>query len=271
EKITNHTLKGSYHNNLATLWENMGKAEKREDYTDRAFVEYAAASYYFEQAEHKCYRANVENNLGFLYFRAGKFKEAHEHLERARRFLVSLKDSSTLAQVDETRARVFLAQGYNLEAEKAARASVITLEKVGRQDLLAEALIAHGTALARLGCYSQSYATLQHAIEAAHQAGALGRAGEAALILIEELGEHITFERVQSTFSGYGLEEILRRYEKDVIKQALVKAEGSVTRAARLLGVSHQRLIYIINKRHKDLHYVRTPAIRRYKSIIKSK
>jgi transcriptional regulator with PAS, ATPase and Fis domain len=90
-----------------------------------------------------------------------------------------------------------------------------------------------------------------------------------ALAVIEELGENISFERVQTTFSGYGLGEILRRYEKDVIKQALVKAEGSVTRAARLLGVSHQRLIYIINGRHRELLYVRTPATRRHTSIIK--
>jgi tetratricopeptide (TPR) repeat protein len=83
ENITNNTLKGSYHNNLANAWEELGKDKKREDYTDRAFVEYAAASYYFEQAEHKSYLANVENNLGYLYFKAGKFKEAQEHLDRA--------------------------------------------------------------------------------------------------------------------------------------------------------------------------------------------
>ncbi len=109
EKITNHTLKGSYHNNLANLLEDIGKHEQREDYTDRAFVEYAAASYYFEQAEHKCYRGKVENNLGFLYFKAGKFKEAHDHLDRARRLLSSIKDYDSVVQVDETRARVFLA------------------------------------------------------------------------------------------------------------------------------------------------------------------
>jgi tetratricopeptide (TPR) repeat protein len=268
EKTTNHTLKGSYHNNLANLWENLGKSERREDYTDRAFVEYAAASYYFEQAEHKCYRGKVENNLGFLYFKAGKFKEAHEHLDRARRLLSSIKDNDSVAQVDETRARVFLAQGCNLEAEKAARAAVTILEHGGQQDLLAEALITHGTALARLGCYSQSYATLQHAIETAQQAGALSRAGEAALILIEELGDHLTPRTQQAPVSSALIEEV-HRYERDLIRQALIKAEGSVTWAARLLGVSHQRLIYIIKKRHKDLRSVRTPAKRRHRSIIK--
>ena len=70
EKITNHTIKGSYHNALAGVLEDIGASEQREDYLDRAFIEYAAASFHFEQAGHKPYRANVENNLGFLYFKA---------------------------------------------------------------------------------------------------------------------------------------------------------------------------------------------------------
>ena len=270
EKITNHTLKGSYHNNLANLLEDLAKAERREHYTDRAFVEYTAASYFFEQAGHKSYLANVENNLGYLYFKAGKYTEAHEHLDRARRYLLSLKDSSTLARVDETRACVFLAEGRNAEAEKTARASATILEHGGRQDLLAEALITHGTALARLGFYSQAYATLQHAIETAQQAGSLSRAGEAALILIEELGEHLTPRTVQTSAATTFVEE-MRRYEHDLIKEALLRSEGSVTQAARLLGVSHQRLIYLIKTRHKELRSVRTPALRRHKSVIKRK
>ena len=264
ESITNHTLKGSYHNNLANLWENLGKAESREDYTDRAFVEYAAASYHFEQAEHKAYRGKVENNLGFLYFKAGNFKEAHEHLNRARRLLVSIKDSASVAEVDETRARVFLAEGRNVEAEKAARASVTVLEQGDQQDLLAGALITHGTALARLSFYSQSYATLQQAIEVAQQSGVISHAGKAALVIMEELGEHLS-PRKSKTLAGRTLVEEVQRYEGDLIKQALILSGGSVTKAARVLGITHQRLIYIIENRHKDLISIRTPAARRPK------
>jgi tetratricopeptide (TPR) repeat protein len=181
EKIENPTVKGSYHDTLAGILEDTGKAERQEEYIDRAFVEYAAASYHFERAKHKRYRANVENNLGFLYFKAGKYKEAHEHLDRARRIVIYLKDSCALGIYDETRARIFLAEGRNAEAEKAARASVTIFEQGGQQGFLVDALITHGTALARLGYYSQSYATLQHAIEVARESGALSRAGEAAL------------------------------------------------------------------------------------------
>lgn len=269
ERITNNTLKGSYHNSLGTFWENMGRDKNREDYTDRAFVEYAAASYYFEQAGHKSYLANVENNLGMLYFKAGNFTEAHEHLDRARRVVLRLEDKSTLGQVEETRARVFLARGQNLEAEKTARASVTLLEQSGQQDLLAEALITHGTALARLRLYSQSYATLLHAIEAAQQAGAHNHAGQAALTIIEELGEQLSPYKARTHAGGTLVEEV-RRYEGELISQALVTSKGSVTRAAMLLGVSHQRLIYILESRHRELLSVRTPP-RTRQNIIKKK
>jgi tetratricopeptide (TPR) repeat protein len=259
EKINNQTIKGGYHNALAGVLEDIGTASKQADYLDRAFIEYAAANFHFEQAGHKCYRANVENNLGFLYFKVRKFQEAHEHLNRARRLLSNLKDCGGVAQVDETRARVFLAEGKHSEAERAARGAVSALSRGGQQALLAEALITHGRALGRLGYYSQAYPALERAIKTAQAAGAQKRAGEAALVVIEELGEHLTFDKVQSTFYGCGLEETLRRYENDVIRQALAKSQGSVTQAARLLGVSHQRLIYIIKQRHQDLLSVRTP------------
>jgi tetratricopeptide (TPR) repeat protein len=270
EKIKSHSIKGGYHNQLAIAFRNLAPSEKREDYLDRAFIEYAAASYHFEQAGHTRYRANVENNLGFLHFKAGRLKEAHEHLDRARRLTVSLKDRVHTARIDETRARVLLAQGRTTDAERAARTAVYTLDQGGQQSILAEALITHGTALARLGHYEQARATLQRAIELAEQSGALNRAGEATLAMVEELGERLIAER-QASQESIALVEEVQRYERSLIKGALIKTEGSVTRAARLLGVSHQRLIYIINKRHKDLRPFRTPAIRRLKSIIKSK
>jgi tetratricopeptide (TPR) repeat protein len=266
--IANHTLKGSYHNNLGNLWENLGKDKNREDYTDRAFIEYAAASYHFEQADHKSYLANVENNLGYLYFKAGKLKEAHEHLDRARQIALSFKDKYILGQFEETRARVLLAEGQNVEAERAARSSVTILEQSGQQDLLAEALITHGTALARLRFYSQAYATLQQAIEVAQEAGATSHAGKAALVIMEELGEHLS-PRKAKTISKRNLIEEVRSYEYDLIKQALILSKGRVTHAARMLGISHQRLIYIVEKRHKDLLALRRPAQRRPKSLVK--
>ena len=137
-------LKGCYHQTLADVLENLWDCEGPKDYLDRALVEYAAASYHFEQAEHRCYLANVENNLGFLLYKVNHCEEAHEHLDMRGESLHSLKDKNAAAQVDETRARVFLKEKRDAEAEKVARASVRILENSDRQSLLAEALTTHG-------------------------------------------------------------------------------------------------------------------------------
>jgi tetratricopeptide (TPR) repeat protein len=265
EKITNHTVKGSYHNQLAMIFQTLAEAGER-DYLDRAFIEYTAASFHFEEAKHKRYLANVENNLGLLYFTAHRFKEAHRHLDYARLLMDSLKDRIGAARVDETRARVFLAQDRFQEAEKAAQLAVYTLER-NQHHSLAEALITHGRALARLRRAEQARLTLHRAIEISEQSGALNRAGEAALVIVRELGGR--FEEVEALTGKLPLLKELQRYEKGLIKQALISAGGSVTKAARLLQTSHQHLAYLIKKRHKDLLALRTPAKRRHKSIIK--
>ena len=53
------------------------------------------------------------------------------------------------------------------------------------------------------------------------------------------------------------------RYEGNLIRQALKYLTASVTRAARLLGVTHQGLAFILNGRHSDLLSIRTPVKRR--------
>jgi len=202
EESSNHALKGKYHGNLGIILNNLSGVERHEECIDRALVEYTAASYHFEKAGHLFYRARVENNLGFLLFLNQRFDEAHEHLDRARRLFISVKSSSNAAQVDDTRARTLLAQGRNLEAERVARAAVRTLEGGDEQNVLAEALTTHGTALARLGHHEQSRTALQRAIEIAQRAGALDRAGRAALTIIEELSEHLTQQETQDLYES---------------------------------------------------------------------
>jgi transcriptional regulator with PAS, ATPase and Fis domain len=69
-------------------------------------------------------------------------------------------------------------------------------------------------------------------------------------------------------WAGCSFEEEVLRYEGSLIKLALDNAEGSVTRAARLLGVTHQRLCSMLQGRHKNLLPAKKPAQRRKRSII---
>lgn len=182
------------------------------------------------------YCARVENNLGFLFFTIGNFAEAHEHLDRARALFAGLKDSGSVAQVDDTRARAFIAEGRHAEAERIARSSVRSLEGGDEQSLLAEALRTHGVALLRLGQHEVARRTLLRAAETAEQAGDREGAGQAALSVIEEFGERLSagelrelYERADSLLAGARNMDALARLNacaRLVLKAVAARAEA---------------------------------------------
>ena len=343
EASSNHVLKGRFHSEYATVLNNVGATERRQDYVDRAFIEYTAASYHFEQAGHIRYVARTENNIGFLFLTAGKLIDAHQHLNRARALFVKLKDKGSIAQVDETRARTFLAQGLSAQAETAVRGSVRILEQGDERALLAEALTTYGSALAQLGRYERAQAQLKRAMDVARQAGDPEKAGIAALTIVEALSSYVPSPGLREYYrnaeallaqsqspgidnrlgqcarallaagdsrvsdfkasatlqtatgilryeasgndqttgqqqavgpdepwAGCSLENEVLRYEGDLIQRALEASGGSVTRAARMLGITHQGLAFILNGRHRSLLTVRTPVRRRRKSIFRN-
>jgi CheY-like chemotaxis protein/tetratricopeptide (TPR) repeat protein len=303
----NHNARGRFHNEFGTVLKNLGAVEQRNDYIDRALIEYTAASYHFGEAGHRRYQACVENNLGMLFRTVGKYAEAHEHLDRAQALMTSLKDSVHLAQVDETRARVFLAEGRAGDAEKLARAAAVVLERGGEQSLLAEALTTQGTALARLGRHEEARAALGRAEETAGQAGDAEGAGHAALTVIEEMGKRLelcdlgeTYERalrllagsrhpgnkerllacantvlelvgalpLPSTWEDFSFKQAVRRYEARLIEGALRETGGVVSRTAQLLGLTRQSLDSMLQRRHRRLRPLRTPSEPRRSSLM---
>ena len=197
--VENHCVRGSFHNEFATVLKNLGAAENREDYVDRALIEYAAAAYHFEEAGHIRYQACVENNLAMLFWRAQRFPDAHEHLDRADMLFARLKDDLHRAQVDETRARVLLSEGQLVQAEKAARRAVRALETGDEPSLLAEALTTLGISLARLRRFEEARSTLIHASNTAQQARNNETAGDAVLAQIELLSSHLSSDDLAAT------------------------------------------------------------------------
>jgi tetratricopeptide (TPR) repeat protein len=311
---SNHALKGKFHNTYAFLLRSLGTSQNREEYIDRALLEYAAASFHLEQAGHHRFRARLENNLAFLFSSIGKFPEAHEHVHRARQLSVKLADLGGAAYADDTLAQIFLLEGKSDEAERTARRAVQALKRGGEQIFLAEALTTHGKALARLKKVPTARAALDQAVEIAQSAGSADRGGIAAVTAIEELSPHLStndlnnyYRTAESLLSNtqnlsiktrlgdcarrilsvalvsgaesttepasippdFSLDAEVLRYEGSLIRKALEESGGSVTRAARLLGVTHQGLAFILNGRHSDLQSIRTPVKRRRRSIIR--
>ena len=185
--IRHLAVKGSYHNELAMTFEEIAVADKRPDYFQRALTEYKAAEHQFKLASNHVYRASVKNNVAVVLSKLGRFNEAHKHLNQARGLTIRFKDRTRTAQIDSTRAELLIAEGKFKAAEAVARRAASALEKVGHRCWLADALIVQAIALARLGKQARTQVTLQRAIEVAHEADALNRAGLAALTMIEEV------------------------------------------------------------------------------------
>ncbi len=148
---------------------------------------------------------------------------------------------------------------------------------------------------------------LRRAVKVAQDSGALSNAGQAALTLLEEHGAarlheeelYKVYHRADELLKGtQDAEEIARlracarivikrlsgmrlgdrnftlygavqQLEARLIEQALKVEEGSVTRAARRLGMKHQTLSHLLRTRHKKILGKRTPANKLKRSIIK--
>jgi tetratricopeptide (TPR) repeat protein len=310
-RINNHAIRASYHNQLALVLRNLSESERRQEYLVQAIREYKQADFHLKLAHNRDFRAHLNNNLGFLLYKLSRLKEAHDYLEEARRLASRIRNKVRTAQIDDTRAQVFIAEKKYKDAAAVARNAVRVLEKSGHQCLLTDALITQGTALARLQQTDHAQFIFQKAIEVAHQVGALNKAGLAALTLIEELetlpadslyvaydraiewlaqsqsqdlwlrlnaaGRKVCLRLLQETNSENvaedPIEAILNKpcdlqsevlnYEGILIKRALAKANGSLTRAAAMLSMSYQALAYILESRQKNLMTERSPVRRR--------
>jgi tetratricopeptide (TPR) repeat protein len=199
----------------------------------------------------------------FLYFRINCYEQAHEHLDHSRRVFGNLKDAISAAQVDETRACVFLAEGRIAEAERIVLSALRVQEKHGNVYLITEALITYGRVLARSKRYAPALGTFRRAIELADSAGLAHRAAEAIVATYRELGSHLVISDGGQLLSGHGVGQDKLAMEHEVIRLALDQTNGWVTRAARLVGMSHQGLAYALRTRHQDLLHMRKPARQR--------
>jgi tetratricopeptide (TPR) repeat protein len=290
-------LKGRWHGQRGLVLRRLATTERRPDYADRAIIEFTAAIYHLEQAKHERYCGSALNNLAMLFYQLGRYSEAHESLDRAQSIFERHNDSGNLACVNETRARVFVAERHFKEANRIIADVIQTFQKGSEFAMLADALTIQGVVWSRLGLHDSSIHILRHAMTVAQDSGAYSNAGQAALTLIEEHGKERlsatelygiyrradellkdtqdaediarlrTCARIMSrrtigvrlSDKDFTLPKAVHEYEARFIREALEAEQGVVSRAAKRLGIRHQTLIIILKTRHKELLSLRTP------------
>lgn len=300
-----HALKGRWHEQKALVLQKLASIESRPDYDEQAIAEYTAASIHLEQAGHHRYLGNCLSNLAFLLSKTGHYREAHDSLDKARIIFEKLKDPHHLAQIDEMRARILLAEERYQEAEVVINEVIHALGKDEEQELHTDALTTKATILARLEHTRGSITTFEQAIRMGEQAGVQSHAGHAAMGLIEEHGKNMTVHEIYNAYrradrlltrlqdlesinrlrlcarifvarlcersAEFSLKDALLEYEAHFIEQALEEEQGSITRASIKLGTTHQGLDFILGNRQQQLLSKRTPRRNRRRSIIKKR
>ncbi len=300
-------LKGKWHGQKGLVLQRLALSEQRADYADRAIIEFTAAIYHCELAGHERYCAINLNNLAMLLYQLGRYSEAHENLDRAQETLKRYEDAGTLAQVNETRARVLVAEQRYTEADKIISSVIKAFEDSGDYALLVDALTLQGVVSSRLGSHDNSIHILNRAISVGQQSGSSANAGLAALTLVEEHGEARLAERklyrayrladellrdtqdvehiarlracarivmrkllgAELSDKDFSLTAVVEAYEARFIAEALEAEQGMISRAAKRLGISHQLLANTLTTRHKNLISLRKPVQIRRRSIIK--
>lgn len=268
----------------------------KDQFALKAIADYQQASRHYRIAGHERYEAVVENNLAELHRALCKFEEAHEHLNNAVCLFESFKDAGRIASVYDSKSRVFLDEGRLVEAALFAQKSVQIFRDGDEHSSLAESLATLGIVSARSGSAVEARAAFDEAIEHASFVGDVETAATVKLTCLEEIGDSMSpVERSQmlaeaeQSLSGSGSQAIVNRlqsvawawesgesnwddfvltekvheFEAHYIKKALLQCDGSVTKAARLLGVSHQHLSLLLKKRHSDLAYAKKQRKRR--------
>lgn len=90
-------------------------------------------------------------------------------------------------------------------------------------------------------------------------------AGKFASSVRGELSGELSAEQATEALLSkpHALQQKMLETEREMIRHALAQANGRVTHAATLLGMTYQALTYIIESRHTELLKERTPIRRR--------
>ena len=86
------------------------------------------------------------------------------------------------------------------------------------------------------------------------------RAAEATLAAFRELGDHLVSRNARNSAPIGGVVQDKLAMEHEVIRLALEQANGRISQAARVAGMSWQGLSYALRTRHKDLLHMRKPV-----------
>ena len=270
EQAGHRRFQAGVENNVGFLFASIGRFSEAREHV-------GSARNLFVQLQDQGGAAYTDDTLAQIYLLEGRY----EHAERvARRAVHALKrggEQTVLAEALTTHGKALARLQKTQVARAALDQAVEIAQNAGNPD---RGGIAAVTAIEELSPYlsvealQNYYRTAETLLSKSQNLSLKTRLGECARrvlsIALENPNEATPAATDVALTPGFSLDTEVLRYEGSLIRRALEESGGSVTRAARVLGVTHQGLAFILNGRHSDLLSIRSPVKRRRRSIIRN-
>lgn len=287
EQVGNKRFLASVENNLGILFIRLERFEEAHKHLDRARL-------LFTSLKDKALVAQVDDSRARALISQGQFTKA-EALSRAAVKVLAEGDAlSLLAEAFTTNGTALARLGNYSKARATLEKAFRTAHTAGDPESagvaalsMVEELTAH-LPVAELLAY---YRVAETELSRSQHPEIHNRLGRCARLLLatqsfpgsEGTSQSVNHSNAEPELSEgtsdsgsdavlptcASLEEQVLHYEGQLIRRALQSSDGSVTRAARTLGITHQGLAFILNGRHKDLLAARRPVKKRRRSIIR--
>lgn len=257
-------------NNVGFLFATIGRFEEAHDHLQRARLLHTSVG------DHGG-AAGAEDTRAQAFLLEGKYQDAERVARRAVQSLRRGGEQTVLAEALTTHGKA-LARLNQIDSAKIALDQAVEIaQNAGNPD---RGGIAAVTAIEELSSHlpvdalQDYYRTAESLLSNSQNLSIRTRLGDCARSVLSTSLANASEATPAATDDveltpGFSLDSEVLRYEGHLIRRALEESGGSVTRAARLLGVTHQGLAFILNGRHSDLLSIRTPVKRRRRSIIR--
>jgi tetratricopeptide (TPR) repeat protein len=250
KKIKHELFAANVENNLGNTYRLLKDYKKAHSHLDKA-------TYLFVKLKDQANAALVYENKARAFLVENKLTDA-EASARASVAMVSAGDEkSILSESLTTLGMVLTRRGALKEAIRTFTEAKETALGVGDKESAGNAVLTHieefQPNLTQI-VFRSLYLEADELLKNSPKAGTVSRLQRVARRQFE-MGDTDALSESEKTFNwiNFSLPEAVRLYERSFILKALNESRGRVTKAARLLGMSHQSLSLILHQRHRDL------------------
>lgn len=251
------------------------RVHKKAANIDAALTDYAGASACYEQVGSLEYAGSTKNNLAWIWIELGDLEKAAECIDYTLRLYASI-ETDYIGPAHDTLANVLLRKGLLREALETADLAV--KESVKKADWLVDALTTRGVIKAKMDL-AGARADLDEAIRVSEENNLALSIAAACCAVIKTLSlpldDLISYYKKAAPIGGPEVAKCaeiiidslphgtMEEMKVDLVRRALIKAEGSITMAAQIVDLSHRGVDKII-RRHPDklMAYRKEPRFR---------